>query len=116
VSPHRDGPGPYLGTMATEATRGTRPSLPALLALLLALIAGLAVPPLTIERAGPRTTAATSVTRHSDAPVEAVTSATTELPAETAPREPVAGGRERELRTQLFVAARAARAPPAAAV
>jgi hypothetical protein len=105
--------------MATEATRGTRPSLPALLALVLALIAGLSVPPLTIERAGPRTTAAISVTRHSDAPVEAVASAATEpppAPFAAALREPVAGGGERVLRTQLFLAARAARAPPAASV
>jgi hypothetical protein len=105
--------------MATEATRDARPSLPALLALLLALIAGLSAPPLAAGPSGPATTVSAGATRHCDTTVEVAAAATTELPP-----VPVAvllcdlpaAGRERVLRPQLVVAARAARAPPAASV
>lgn len=104
--------------MATEATRDARPSLPALLALLLALIAGLSAPPLA-RPSGPATTVSAGATRHCDTTVEVAAAAPAELPP-----VPVAvvlcdlpaAGRERVLRAQLVVAARAARAPPAASV
>jgi hypothetical protein len=104
--------------MVTEATRGTRPSLPALLAILLALIAGLSAPSLAVEQAGPGTIASAGTTGHSDAAVEQVAAAVEPLPAPVAVihREPLAAGREHVLRTQLVVAVRTARAPPAASV
>ncbi|WP_212988428.1 hypothetical protein [Actinoplanes auranticolor] len=104
--------------MATEATRGTRPSLPALLAILLALIAGLSAPPLTVDQAGPGTIASAGATWHSDAAAEHVAAAAEPLPApvEVVHRDPLAACRTRVLRTQLVVAVRAARAPPAVSV
>jgi hypothetical protein len=105
--------------MATEATRDARPSLPALLALLLALIAGLSAPPLAGEPARIGTSVSAGTTRHCDTTVEVVAAATTELPPVPVAVEHCdlpAAGRERVLRPQLVVAARAARAPPAASV
>ena len=102
--------------MATQTTRGARPSLPSLLVLLLALIAGLAVPPLAVEQAGPRPAASAVVTSPGDAAVQAGAATTTEPPAvpvEAVHCDPVAG-RMRVLCPQLVVAVRAARAPPAA--
>jgi hypothetical protein len=105
--------------MATKADRDARPSLPALLALLLALIAGLSAPPLAAGSAGPGTTVSAGATRHCDTTVEVAAPATTELPpvpVAVVHGDLPAAGRERVLRTQLVVAVRAARAPPAASV
>ncbi|MGW4948549.1 hypothetical protein ACWEOZ_43960 [Actinoplanes sp. NPDC004185] len=105
--------------MATEATRDARPSLPALLALLLALIAGLSAPPLPAEHSGIAATVTAGASQHCDTTVEVAAAATTVLPPVPVAVEHCdlpAAGRERVLRTQLVVAARAARAPPAASV